>query len=63
MTPDQLPLSLRHRMKLKLRETARRMGISHTYLRDMERGDRPVSNEMLAKYREATKKPSARVAA
>lgn len=61
MASTKLPDMRRRAFKLGLRETARKMGISHTYLRDMERGDRNASEEMLRKYREATTKPNVRV--
>jgi transcriptional regulator with XRE-family HTH domain len=61
--------SLRKRRKkarIGLREMARHLGISHAYLRDMERGNRPLRQDLAMKMQAAVvnlKKPNARVVA
>jgi acyl-coenzyme A thioesterase PaaI-like protein len=39
------------------------MGISHIYLRDLERGNRTVTDELRAKYLRAIEKPNVRAVA
>lgn len=43
---------------LGLREMARRLGISHVYLRDLELGRRSWAGDLLARYDRELKKPN-----
>lgn len=59
------PAKLREARRLKgvpLRAMARALRVSHVYLLDMERGHRPMPEEVRSRYNATLQKPNARSA-